>query len=324
MGETHLPGAVGFPHPTGYLPETDGHSVRYETFGTPGAPPALLLHGGPGAGMSPGMVALFDPAEWWIVTMDQRGSGRSRPHAGDDLAALEANTTAHLIADIERLREGLGIDRWLVCGVSWGSTLALAYAMDHPGRVSGLLLGSVTTTGPAEIENFCIRAGDYLPEAFETFRALAPGATTGQALAAVYAQRMADPDPEVVSRAVSDWMGWEVALATTDPRAPVPGPSDARFATGFARIVTHYFAHHGFRDPPLLDRLADLPDVPAILVNSRMDITCPLVTAWRIHRALPRSELVVIPGGLHSTRDGPLAEAMQQGARWFAARHKRG
>lgn len=293
---------------SGFLPDQDGHAVFWETFGNPNAPAILLLHGGPGGGVSPRMPRLFDPARWHIVAMDQRGSGRSTPHAGDSLAALQANTTDHLIADIERLREALNIDQWTVYGASWGATLAQAYAHAHPGRTYAMLLASVTSTGRFEIDNLYGGAGAYLPEAFEAFCAEVPGTQDGVARAAAFYDRLTSDQPQDAARA---WCKWEAAVLQVDPRAEPPTSfNDPRFALGFARVVTHYFRHLAWLTPPLLDRAAALAHIPSILINSRMDLSCPLSTAWTLHKAWPKSELIVIGGGLHGTLYGPLSEAI--------------
>ena len=243
--------------------------------------------------------------------MDQRGSGRSRPHAGDDTAALGANTTRHLVEDVERLRRHLGLERWTVYGSSWGSTLAQAYAHAHRGRVRTLILAAVTTTGRFEIDNLYGGAGAYLPEAFEAFRAGAPEGEPGMGMAAAYARRLACGDPQAEHAAALAWCCWEEAVLQVDPRAEPSGRfEDPRFRLGFARVVTHYFRELAWFDPPLLDRAGALAGLPATLINSRLDLSCPLSTAWRLHRAWPGSEFVVVPGSLHGTLYGPLAEAV--------------
>ena len=297
------------PLTSGALPEADDHAVWWETFGDASRPAVLLLHGGPGGGTPPRMPRLFDPARWHVVTMDQRGAGRSQPHAGDDTAALQANTTAHLVADIERLRERLGIEGWTVYGSSWGSTLAQAYAHAHRGRIHGLILAAVTTTGRFEIDNLYGGARSYLPEAFEAFRAGAPESEPGMGMAEAYAERLTCGNPAVEHAAALAWCRWEEAVLHVDPRAEPSGAfADPRFRLCFARVVTHYFRHGAWLDPPLLDRAAALVGMPATLINSRLDLSCPLFTAWRLHRAWPGSELVVVPGSLHGTLYGPLSE----------------
>ena len=310
------------PLKSGMLPEEDGHGVFWETYGTPDRPAMLLLHGGPGGGVSPRMVRLFDPEKWHIVAMDQRGAGRSRPHAGDSLAALKANTTAHLVHDIERLRALLGIGAWYVYGASWGVTLAQAYAHEHLSRVKGLILASVTSTSRFEIDFLYGGAGAFLPEAYEAFQAGAPGVgvTGGVEMAAAYGDILTCGDAEAMAAAARAWCRWEAAVLTVDPRAEAPVAfDDPRFALGFARVVTHYFRNLAWFDPPLLPRAAALAGLPAVLINSRLDLSTPLSTAWSLHKAMPRSELVIVPGALHGTLYGPLAAAIVAAGDRFAA-----
>ncbi len=308
------------PLQSGYLEQQDGHSVYWETFGNAARPAILLLHGGPGDGVSPRMPRLFDPDRWHIVAMDQRGGGRSRPHAGDSLEALHANTTEHLLNDIERLRDLLGIERWHVYGSSWGATLAQAYAHAHPQRVSGLILAAVTSTSQFEIDFLYGGAGNFLPEAFEEFQAGAPEGAPGMGMAAAYHGRLVTGDPAAQEAAALAWCRWEEAVLKVDPRAETPKLSaDPRFSIGFARIVTHYFQNLAWLDPPLLERAGALKDMPAVLINSRTDLSTPLSTAWKLHRAMPRSELVVLPGSLHGTLYGPLSEAVIEAGNSFAS-----
>lgn len=303
----------------GILPEEDGHLVYWETFGAASRPSILLLHGGPGGGVTPRMPRLFDPARWHIVAMDQRGSGRSRPHAGDDVAALKANTTAHLVQDIERLRSELGIEHWHVYGSSWGTTLALAYALSHPERVSGMILAAIATTTREEIDFLYGGAGMFLPEAFEAFQAGAPEGQGGVGLAAAYGDRLTSNDPKAESDAAKAWCRWEEAVVTLDPRAEaMPRYADPRFRLGFARLVTHYFRNLAWLGTPILERTDKIAQLPAVLINSRLDLSVPFATAWNLHRAMPRSDLVAIPGSLHGTLYGPLSEAVMKAGEKFA------
>ncbi|WP_169054227.1 alpha/beta fold hydrolase [Nitratireductor sp. XY-223] len=305
---------------SGYLPEQDGHSVHWETFGNASCPAILLLHGGPGDGISPRMPRLFDPDRWHIVAMDQRGAGRSRPHAGESLEALDANTVAHLLNDIERLRTLLGVDGWHVYGSSWGATLAQAYAHAHAARVSGLLLAAVTSTSKFEIDLLYGGAGEFLPEAFEEFRKGAPEGEPGLGMVAAYYERLVSGDPSSQIAAALAWCRWEAAVLTVDPRAETPGLfADQRFSLGFARVVTHYFRNLAGLNPPLLERAEALKDIPAVLINSRLDLSTPLSTAWKLHRAMPSSKLIVIPGALHGTLYGPLSEAVIDAGNRFAS-----
>lgn len=293
----------------GYLPEEDGHAIFWETFGTPGAPAIVLLHGGPGSGTSPAMPRLFDPAHWHIVTLDQRGAGRSTPHAGDTVRALHANTLAKLVHDIIRLRAHLGVEHWHVYGASFGATLAQAYAHAEPDRVAGLILASVTTNGAEEIQNLYGDISIYLPDAFEAFCGLVPEAQSGQSRAAAYNALLTCGAPETERAAARAWNKWEAAVLEVDPRAePSTRFEDPRFALGFARVVTHYFGGDEWLSPSFRDAAPALAHIPAVLINSRADLSCPLITAWRLHQIWPKSKLIVVPGALHGTVFGPLRD----------------
>jgi len=308
------------PLQSGTLPEDDGHHVYWETFGNASRPAVLLLHGGPGDGVGARMPRLFDADRWHIIAMDQRGAGRSRPHAGEDVAALHANTTAHLVRDIERLRTRLAIDRWHIHGSSWGTTLALAYALAHPAAVSGLILAAITTSTRQEIGFLYGGAGMFLPEAFDRFQAGAPEGTPGVGMAAAYGDRLISDDPKVQAAAAQAWCRWEEAVIAVDPRAePNTGYEDPRFRLGFARLVTHYFRNLAWLETPILDQMERIAHLPAVLINSRLDLSMPLATAWNLHRAMPHSDLSVISGSLHSTLYGPLSEAVIKAGEQFAA-----
>ena len=228
---------------TGMLDVGDGHVLHYERCGTPGAKPALFLHGGPGGGISPRHRRLFDPDRYDLLLFDQRGCGRSTPHAG-----LDANTTWHLVADVERLRAIAGVERWLVFGGSWGSTLALAYAQTYPERVSELVLRGIFTVGRRELDWFYQHgASEFFPEEWEAFVAPIPAAERGD-LRAAYGRRLTSGDPAVQVRAAMAWALWEGQTLTLRPDPAVSaGFIDARFALAFARIENHYFAHGAWR-----------------------------------------------------------------------------
>ncbi|MCY6379790.1 alpha/beta fold hydrolase [Hoeflea prorocentri] len=307
------------PLQSGRLSQQDGHSVYWETLGDPSRPAMLLLHGGPGGGIAARMPRLFDPSKWHIVAMDQRGGGRSEPHAGDTLDALRDNTTDHLISDIERLRIELGIAGWYVYGSSWGATLAQAYAHAQPERTMGMILAAVTSTSRFEIDFLYGGAGDFLPEAFEDFLAGAPEGVPGMGMAAAYGDRLMSGERRIEEEAARNWCQWEEAVLQVDPRAEPTGRfEELRFSLGFARVVTLYFRNLAWLEPPLLEQASALADIPAILINSRVDLSTPLSTAWRLHKAMPRSKLVVIPGALHGTLYGPLSEAVIEAGNSFA------
>lgn len=282
----------------GWLPVGDGHELWYEVAGR--GLPAVALHGGPGSGSSPGHRALFDPGRWRVTRFDQRACGRSTPWAGDDVADLSTVTTPHLVADVERLREHLGVERWLVWGGSWGSTLALAYAQAHPGRVLGVVLSAVTAGTRRELDWITRDVGRVFPEEWERFRDhLPPGDTDGD-LAAGYSRLLHSPDPAVRAAAATAWCRWEdthVSLASPEPFLTRQPP---RWQLCFARQVTWNWSHDCFLLPgQLLGAMPRLAGIPGALVTGRRDISGPPDTAWALHRAWPGSELTVVEGGGH-------------------------
>lgn len=306
-------------HAAGHLDVGQGQRVFWETSGTPAGLPVLILHGGPGSGSSPRHRRWFDPTRYRIVAMDQRGAGRSTPHASEPAYAFDANTTAHLIADIEHLRRHLGIARWLVLGLSWGSTLALAYAQRHQERVRGLVLAAVTTTSAAEIDWITRGVRAFLPEPWERFRSHVPEATDDGAVLEAYRRRLADPDPTRHGPAAAAWCAWELAVAATPGGQPSPRWADPRFRLGFARLVTHYWGHRAWlADGALLAGAATLAGVPAVLIHGTLDLGSPPVTAWRLHRAWPESELVLVDGAGHGNDQTAMQEAILDATARFA------
>jgi proline iminopeptidase len=292
---------------SGLLPTGDGQEVYWEESGDASGIPALYLHGGPGGTLGAGAYRTkLDPARFRVIALDQRGCGRSRPHAAEPGYDLEQNTTAHLIADLEHLREHLGVDRWLLNGVSWGTTLALAYAQAHPDRVLGIVLMAVTTTSRAEVDWITETVGAVFPEAWDRYAGHAEQAGIGYRrgrgrLVEAYARLITSPDPEVRDAASLAWAEWEdhhVSIGTDgvhrDPRW-----DDPDFRHAFVKLATHYWAHDGFLDPPILERMDRLSGVPATLIHGRRDISGPLVTAWRLHQTWPGSVLVVDEGDGH-------------------------
>jgi proline iminopeptidase len=304
------------PYAHGMFDAGDGQSLYWETCGNPAGKPAVVLHGGPGSGCTPGFRRYFDPAAYRIALFDQRGAGRSLPHASDPATSLDANTTHHLTADIEALREFLGVDRWLVWGISWGSTLALAYAEQHPQRVSEIVLHSVTMTRPADIDWLYHGVGRFFPEEWARFRAGAverewrgtgrwPGGEgAGDDLVAAYHRLLNDPDPVVQERAAQDWCAWEDAVVSLEEGwQPSPRYTDPRFRMAYARIVTHYFHHRAWlEDGALLRGAARLSGIPGVLAHGRLDLGGPPVTAWELAQAWPDAELHLVGGG---HRGGP-------------------
>jgi proline iminopeptidase len=289
------------PHAQGHLRVSALHEIYWEQAGNPDGRPVLFLHGGPGGGLEPQYRRYFDPAAYRIVLFDQRGAGRSRPHA-----SLEENTTWHLVDDIEALRRDLGIDRWVVFGGSWGSTLALAYAETHPDRVKALVLRGIFLVRPKEIRWFYQEGASFIyPDAWEGFLAPIPAAERGDLVAAYY-RRLTSPDPAIRKEAARAWSVWEGSTSKLrpDPDLIARFGSDG-FAEAFARIECHYFAHGSFLRHPdqLLDGVDRVQHVPAVIVQGRYDIPCPMVSAWELHRRWPEAEFHVVADAGHSASE---------------------
>jgi proline iminopeptidase len=285
------------PYESGMLDVGDGHRIRYERCGTPGAKPAAFLHGGPGGGISPDHRRLFDPALYDVLLFDQRGCGQSTPHAG-----LEANTTWHLVADIERLRVLAGVERWLVFGGSWGSTLALAYAETHPERVSELVLRGIYTCTRPELDwYYRFGVSEMFPDKWARFVAPIPPEERGDLLAA-YHRRLTGDDPDVQLTAARAWSLWEGETITLLPDpANSAQHDDGHFAIAFARLETHYFVHDCWLEPGQLLRDAGrLRAIPGTIVHGRYDMPCPARYAYALHQAWPEADLHLIEGAGHA------------------------
>jgi proline iminopeptidase len=287
------------PYESGMLDVGDGQRIFWEICGRPDGKPAVVLHGGPGSGCTPGLRRYFDPAAYRIVLFDQRGAGRSTPHASDPAVDLSTNTTHHLIADIELLREHLGVERWLVWGGSWGATLALAYAERHPERVSEIVLASVTMTRPADIHWLYHGVGRFLPEEWARFRDGVPRVERDGDLVGAYYRLLNDEDARVREVAARDWCDWEEAAVSLEPGyQPNPRYDDPRFRMAFARIVTHYFHHQAWLDDGILLREANrLAGIPGVLVHGRLDLGSPALTAWQLAQVWPDAELHLVSTG---------------------------
>ncbi|MER5751006.1 prolyl aminopeptidase [Streptomyces sp. NPDC002088] len=299
------------PYDHGMLDVGDGNRVYWTTCGNPHGKPALLLHGGPGSGASAYSRRLFDPAAYRIVQLDQRGCGRSTPHASAYDTDMSVNTTAHVLADLELLRRHLGIERWLVWGVSWGSVLGLRYAQTHPGVVSELVLTGVATGSNAEVALLTRGLGKIFPEAFARFLAELPEDERDGNLAAAYSRLIESPDPAVRERAARAWTDWETATIPAPPRS-VARYEDPAFRMGFARTVTHYWGNDHFLgeandagngEGVVLRDAALLKDIPGTLVQGSLDFGNLLGVVWRLHHAWPGSELVVVDDAGHGTGD---------------------
>jgi proline iminopeptidase len=311
---------VSEPSESGQLDVGDRQLIHWQMYGDRAAKPAVVLHGGPGSGSSPRWRRLFDLSAYCVVFFDQRGCGDSTPDAADHGVDLSVNTTAHLIADIERLRERLGFERWLVFGGSWGSTLGLAYAEAHPSRVSELVLFSVGTTSAREVEWVTRDMGRLLPEAWGRFRDGVPPGERSGSLVDAYARRLADDDPAVRERAALDWCTWEDAhVLGLLGGAPDPRYDDPRFRMRFARLVTHYWRHAAFlRDGELLDGVARLSAVPGVLVHGDADLSSPLDVPWALSRAWEGCELTVVSGAIHGLGDPGVKDALRAALTRFA------
>jgi proline iminopeptidase len=295
------------PYDHGMLDVGDGNLVYWETCGNPDGKPAVVVHGGPGGGCSPNMRRQFDPDRYRAVLFDQRGCGRSRPHASDPATDMSVNTTEHLLSDMERLREHLGIERWLLSGGSWGSTLALAYAERYPHRVSEIVLVAVTTTRRSEIDWLYRGVGRFFPEEWEQFRAGVPEAERDGDLVAAYARLMEHPDPLVRHRAANDWCTWEDAILSLEPNGKPNVFSDrsADAVLALVRICAHYFSHGAWLEEGALLRDAGrLAGIPGVLIHGRLDMSGPLHTAWELARAWPDAELFAISDSGHKGSDG--------------------
>lgn len=285
------------PYETGTLDVGDGHLLYYERSGTPGAKPAVFLHGGPGGGISPNHWRLFDPARYDVLLFDQRGCGRSTPHAG-----LEANTTWHLVADIERLRALMGVEQWLVFGGSWGSALALAYAQTYPERASELVLRGIFTVRESELDwYYQFGASEVHPEKWEAFLAPIPPEERGD-LRAAYRRRLTGADEAVRLEAAQAWTLWEGRTLTLLPDAAMTtGFENPHFALAFARIENHYFVHGGWLEEGQLIRDAHkLRGIPGTIVQGRYDMACPTRTAYELHKAWPEADFHLIEGAGHA------------------------
>lgn len=293
------------PTNTGLLDVGNGHQVYWETAGNRRGKPALILHGGPGSGMSARTRRLFDPERYLIVQFDQRQCGRSTPHAAEPVVDLSTNTTDHLVADIEMLREHLGIDRWMVWGGSWGTTLALAYAESHPTHVTEMILASVVTTSRSEVEWVTRAMGRVFPHQWEAFRDGVAADDRDGNLAAAYARLLANPDPAVHEPAARRWCAWEdTHIATYAGHQPDPRYDDPRFRLCFARLVTHYWSNAGFLENGQLFRKAHrLAGMLILLIHGQLDISSPLDIPWELAKVLPDSELVVITDEGHGGGD---------------------
>ncbi|HTZ77786.1 MAG TPA: prolyl aminopeptidase [Stellaceae bacterium] len=300
------------PYATGMLELDRVHSMYWEQSGNPEGSPVLFLHGGPGAGATPTHRRFFDPAHYRVVIFDQRGAGRSTP-----LGSLVDNSTAHLIGDIERLRRHLGIERWTVFGGSWGSTLCLAYAEAHPAQVRALVLRGIFLCRPSEIHWFLYGIRTVFPEAWRAFEGFLPERERGDLLANYY-RRLSDPDPAVHMPAARAWSIYEGACSTLMPSPDtVAAFGEDRMALGLSRIEAHYFTHHLYApEQDLVRHIGRIRHLPAVIIQGRYDMVCPIVSADELARAWPEAEYSVVPDAGHSAMEpgirGRLVGAMER------------
>jgi proline iminopeptidase len=307
------------PYERGSLDVGDGHRIHYERVGTPGARPAVFLHGGPGGGISPSHRRLFDPSRYDVLLFDQRGCGLSTPHAGLD-AGLAANTTWHLVADIERLRRRVGVERWLVFGGSWGSTLGLAYAQKHPERVDALVLRGIYTLTQAELDwYYQFGVSEMFPEKWERFQAPVPEAERGDMIGA-YRRLLNGDDAARRIEAARAWSLWEGETITLlpDPAFSATHAED-RFALAFARLENHYFTHAAWLEEGQLLRDAHrLHGIPGVIVHGRYDMPCPARHAYALHKAWPEAEFHLVEGAGHAWSEPGIVERLVAATDRFA------
>ena len=296
------------PYAEDYLKVTGPHEIHYEQVGNPRGIPAVFVHGGPGGGIVPDYRRYFDPEAYRLVLFDQRGSGKSRPHA-----SLEANTTWDLVEDMERIRETLGIERWLVFGGSWGSTLSLAYAETYSDRVSALVLRGIFLLRPKEIRWFYQEGASFIfPDAWENYLEPIPPEERDD-LVSAYHRRLTSPDPAVRARAAKAWSVWEASTSKLhpDPHLIEEFAGD-EFAQAFARIESHYFVNHGFFEYPeqLLDGVERIRHIPGVIVQGRYDVVCPMTTAWELHRRWPEAAFHVVGDAGHSASEPGIVDKL--------------
>ncbi len=306
------------PFDTGYLAVGDGHELYYEQSGNPEGKPALFVHGGPGGGGDANARRFFDPARYRIVVFDQRGSGRSRPHA-----SLEANTTWHLVADIERLRRHLALERWLVFGGSWGSTLALADAATHPEAVSELVLRGIFLLRQLELTWFYqVGASLVFPEHWQQFVAPIPPAERHDLLGAFHRRLLSD-DAALRLTAARAWSIWEGATSSLQPNPKREAEfGTPEFALALARIEAHYFVNRGFftHENQLLDGVDRIRRIPGVIVHGRYDVVCPIDTAFELHRRWPEADFRIVPDAGHSAYEPGITAELIAATDRFAGR----
>ncbi len=304
------------PYKEGKLQVSPLHTIHFEESGNPQGKPVVLLHGGPGGGCPPFYRQYFHPEKWRLVMFDQRGCGKSQPHA-----ELRENTTWDLVNDIEKLREHLGIEKWVVFGGSWGSTLSLAYSQTHPERCLGLILRGIFLLRQKELRWFYQEGASYIfPDAWEEYLKPIPVDERDDLLTAYY-KRLTSPDLQVRLAAARAWSIWEASTSRLfpDPQLMQTFGAD-NFADAFARIECHYFINKGFfeQEEQLLLNVHRIRDIPAVIVQGRYDVVCPMVSAWELHRAWPEAEFIVVPDAGHSMSEAGIRSALIEATDRFA------
>lgn len=309
------------PYEHGMLAVAGDNRVYWEVCGNPGGKPAVVLHGGPGSGCTPYHRRLFNPAAYRVVLFDQRGCGRSLPHASEPDTDLKHNHTWNLIADIERLRRHLNVERWLVFGGSWGSTLALAYAEKHPDRVTEMILWGVTTGRRKEFD-WWFRGGAAIlfPEQWERLRTALPAGERDGDIVEAYHRMLHHPNPAVRAQASAAWCTWESTTRDWPPaHALSPRFTDPVFAMAFARLVTHYVRHNAWlEDGSLLRDVGRIAQIPGIMVAGRLDFQAPIGWAWDLHRVWPGSKLVVVNDAAHDLYEAAITRELIRATNRFA------
>jgi proline iminopeptidase len=293
------------PYNSGWLKMPGGHDIYYEECGAPAGRPVVIVHGGPGGGCNPAMRRFHDPARYRIVLFDQRGCGRSAPHA-----SLDGNTTWDLVADMERLRIHLGIEAWQLCGGSWGSTLSLVYAEAHPERVTELVLRGIFLLRKAELDWFYQQGCNWIyPEAFENYLAQIPAAERDNMIDAYY-KRLTSNNRETQLSAARAWSVWEgTTLSLLDDRERVERFANESYALAFARIECHYFINKGFFrcDNQLIEDAHRIANIPGTIIHGRYDVVTPLKNAWDLAKAWPKAELRIVPDAGHAMTEPGIA-----------------
>ncbi len=305
------------PYTQGMLQVSNLHRIYYEESGNPEGKPVVVLHGGPGGGSQPFYRQYFNPNQWRIVVCDQRGSGKSTPHA-----QLQENTTWDLVSDIEKLRLHLGIDQWVVFGGSWGSTLSLAYSQTHPERCRGLILRGIFMLRQKELRWFYQEGASYIfPDAWEHYIKPIPEAERDDFIAAYY-QRLTSPDPQIRQAAARAWSVWEASTSKLlqDPDL-MKKFSESDFAEAFARIECHYFINKGFfeSEDQLLQNVDRIRHIPGVIVQGRYDVVCPMISAWELHQVWSEAELIVVPDAGHAMTEPGIRSALIEATDQFTS-----